>query len=198
MYEGNKRKLIRETVNKRDRFGLCHCCLVHFVNRKLKADVTRDDSQRRFKARHSVATLLRTNGQDIATLCCAKKSSLRIVPCNITLGNTDDECYENVTWKVNSRYFKLYRTYSNSFKSSNVGNFFWSWILEDVSKFRRRKGESVHVHDTTWNCSRTATAKKCTKKSDARAKLLFIFTIRFNVLQVCLSVSPFANSLCYS
>ena len=35
------------------------------------------------------------------------------------------------------------------------------------------------------------------QKSDARAKLLFIFTIRFNVLQVCLSVSPFVNSLCY-
>ena len=35
------------------------------------------------------------------------------------------------------------------------------------------------------------------QKSDARAKLLFIFTIRFNVLQVCLSVSPFVNWLCY-
>ena len=35
------------------------------------------------------------------------------------------------------------------------------------------------------------------QKNDARAKLLFIFTIRFNVLQVCISVSPFVNSLCY-
>ena len=35
------------------------------------------------------------------------------------------------------------------------------------------------------------------QKSDARAKLLFIFTIRFNVLQVCLSVSRFVNWLCY-
>ena len=35
------------------------------------------------------------------------------------------------------------------------------------------------------------------QKSDARAKLLFIFTIRSNVFQVCLSVSPFVNSLCY-
>ena len=35
------------------------------------------------------------------------------------------------------------------------------------------------------------------QKSDARAKLLFIFTIRFNVLQVCLSVSPFVNWVCY-
>ena len=35
------------------------------------------------------------------------------------------------------------------------------------------------------------------QKSDACAKLLFIFTIRFMVLQVCLSVSPFVNSLCY-
>ena len=35
------------------------------------------------------------------------------------------------------------------------------------------------------------------QKSDARPKLLFIFTIRFNVLQVCLSVSPFVNWVCY-
>ena len=26
---------------------------------------------------------------------------------------------------MNSRYFKLYRAYSNSFNSSNVGNFFF-------------------------------------------------------------------------
>ena len=39
--------------------------------------------------------------------------------------NNGGEGYENVTQKVNLRYFKIYRTYSNSFNSSNVGLFFW-------------------------------------------------------------------------
>ena len=44
----------------------------------LKGDVTRDDSQRRFLAQHSIATLLRhcfeylQHYSNIATLCCAK------------------------------------------------------------------------------------------------------------------------------
>ena len=39
--------------------------------------------------------------------------------------------------KVRSGYFKLYRAYSNSFNSSNVGTFFWSWILKDCIKRSR-------------------------------------------------------------
>ena len=79
-----------------------------------KVDVTRDDSQRRFLTQHSVATLFqivttlfqhcnavinlvprvisyashRARGDrtwDEVALWCAKKSSLRIVSCNITL-----------------------------------------------------------------------------------------------------------------
>ena len=48
------------------------CCLLH------KGDVTRDDSQRRFFAQHSVATLLRHYFEwlqhcfSIAKLCCVK------------------------------------------------------------------------------------------------------------------------------
>ena len=38
----------------------------------------------------------------------------------------DCDGYENVTKKVNSRYFKLYGAYSTSLNSSNVGKFFWS------------------------------------------------------------------------
>ena len=55
-----------------------------------KGDVTRDDSQRRFLAQHSVATLLRHCFEwlqlcsSIATLCCAKnrrcESSLAAKP----------------------------------------------------------------------------------------------------------------------
>ena len=38
----------------------------------------------------------------------------------------DDDDYENVTGKVNSRGFKLYRAYSTLFSSSNVAKLFWS------------------------------------------------------------------------
>ena len=41
--------------------------------------------------------------------------------------------------KVNSRYFKRYRAYSNSFNSSNVGKFFWSWILKDGKVQEKKK-----------------------------------------------------------
>ena len=43
---------------------------------------------------------------------------------------------------MNSPYFKLYRTYSNSFNSSNVGKFFWSWILRDCIKVQDKEKES--------------------------------------------------------
>ena len=56
-----------------------------------KGDVTRDDSQPRFLAQHSVAMLEQYCNyskqccNNVATLCCAKKSLLRIVSCKITL-----------------------------------------------------------------------------------------------------------------
>ena len=157
------------------------------------------------------------------------------------LSNNNSDGYENVTSKVNSPYFKLYRTYSNSFNSSNVGKFFSSWILKDCIKVQEKKKKVVllcssprqnvkirHFHishnapylpakilhnlwfsfllgftavpreiennayakfwrankvhygkcgsgvlDALSRCSREATVKKCTKKGDARAKLLF-------------------------
>ena len=47
---------------------------------------------------------------------------------------------------MNSLCLKPYHAYSNSFSSSNVGKFFWSWILKTVSKFRKRKGKFLsHV-----------------------------------------------------
>ena len=55
------------------------------------------------------------------------------------LSNNNIDGYENVTSKVNSRYFKLYCTYSNSFNSSNVGKFFSSWILKDCIKVQEKK-----------------------------------------------------------
>ena len=71
---------------------------------------------------------------------------------------------------MNSPYFKLYRAYSNSFNSSNVGNFFfWSWILNNCNKVQKKKKQVVVL------CSRPGqnVKLKCTKKRDALAKLLF-------------------------
>ena len=41
-----------------------------------------------------------------------------------SLSKEDGNGIENVSQKVNSRCFKLYRSYCNSFNSSNVGVFF--------------------------------------------------------------------------
>ena len=43
---------------------------------------------------------------------------------------------------MSSRYFKLYRAYSNLFNSSNAGKFFWSWILKDYTKVQEKKKKS--------------------------------------------------------
>ena len=66
-------------------------------------------------------------------------------------------------------------------RSSNIGHFFWGWILTDLSKVRKIKRKSLCcalVLHKTWKWafsrrSRAMTVKKCTKKRDARAKLLF-------------------------
>ena len=42
---------------------------------------------------------------------------------------------------MNSRCLQLYRAYSISFNSSNVSNLFWSSILKDCIKLRKRKRE---------------------------------------------------------
>ena len=42
-----------------------------------------------------------------------------------SLSNENGNGIENVTQKVNSRCFKLHRSYCNSFNSSNVGVFFF-------------------------------------------------------------------------
>ena len=60
---------------------------------------------------------------------------LSLEPSVGNLSNNDDDGYENVTWKVNSHRFKIYHAYSISFNSSNVGDYFWSWILNDYIKF---------------------------------------------------------------
>ena len=48
-----------------------------------------------------------------------------------SLSNDDGHGNENVPQKVNSRCFKLHRSYSSYFNFSNVGDFFRSWILKE-------------------------------------------------------------------
>ena len=44
---------------------------------------------------------------------------------------------------MNSRCFDLHRTYSTSFNSTNVGEFFWSWIQKtDCSEQWEKEKES--------------------------------------------------------
>ena len=79
-----------------------------------------------------------------------------------------------------SNYIDLYLI---SFNLSNVGEIFWVKSYRTVSKFRKRKRKflcRVHPLDKAgeWNWevpwrSRATTAKKCTKKCDAQAKLFF-------------------------
>ena len=83
---------------------------------------------------------------------------------------------------MNSHRFKLYRAYSVSFTSSNVGKCFWSWILKDCIKVQEKKRKllsCVPVVDKTWiqalsRCSRATTAKKCTKKAWCRCKVVVL------------------------
>ena len=57
-----------------------------------------------------------------------------------SLSNEDGNGIENVTQKVNSRRFKLHRSYCNSFNSSNVGVFFQELnSIKNVSTFTKRK-----------------------------------------------------------
>ena len=84
-------------------------------------------------------------------------------------------------FKVHSRCFKIYRAYSISLTSSNVINFFLSYILKPASKFRKRKRKSLccavspsykrgsghfRLLVVQWRQK-----KKIIKKRDARAKL---------------------------
>ena len=54
-------------------------------------------------------------------------------------GDGDGDGSENVTFKMNSRFFKLCRAYSNSLKMSNEGQFFRNWFLEPHSGLERQR-----------------------------------------------------------
>ena len=49
-----------------------------------------------------------------------------MVTMTFVKGSVKKGSCDNVTQKMNSRCFKLHRTYSTSFNSTNVGEVFWS------------------------------------------------------------------------
>ena len=114
-----------------------------------------------------------------------------------SLSNDDGDGYENVTYKVNSRCVRLYRAYFISFSSSNLGTFFWSWILKYCSKVHEKKKKVVvfvHVLLKTWNWvfsrrSRAVMIEKCFKKRDGRAELLFFHSKPISFFPILVDVA---------
>ena len=114
---------------------------------------------------------------NVATLCCAKnhhcESSRVTSPLATTTATTSKTSLQKS--KVKSGCLELYRAqYSISFNSSNtVDNFF----LELLSKFRKRKESRVLAFKSFTKREKrhfhVVVVQKCTKKRDARAKLLF-------------------------
>ena len=92
---------------------------------------------------------------------------------------------------MNLRCFKLYRVYFTSFNPTNVGDFFWGWILKDYIKVQEEKKkivvlcsrlpQNVKLGTVLSSRSRATTAKECTNKRDAHAKLLFCLSKPFEV-----------------
>ena len=60
-----------------------------------------------------------------------------------SLSNNDGDGQENVSFKVCSRCFQLYRANSISLYSSDVGESFWSWILKDCIRVQEKKKRVV-------------------------------------------------------
>ena len=82
---------------------------------------------------------------------------------------------------MKSRCFKLYRAYSISFNSSNLGNFIWSWILKDCIEAQKKKKVVAlctrppqKVNQAFTRRSHTVTAKKCTKKAWCTCKVVVL------------------------
>ena len=51
--------------------------------------------------------------------------------------------------EVNSRCFKLHRSYSNSFNLTNVGDYIRSWILKNCIQVYRKKRKSLSTSTST-------------------------------------------------
>ena len=115
---------------------------------------------------------------------CREHGTLMRGRCSLplSLGTlSNDDGSENVAKKMNLCSLKLIHVYLDPLNMSNAGNFYWRWILKDLFRLKKIKGNrrsmitcsikrqirSFHVVVVQW------TAKKCTKKRDASVELLF-------------------------
>ena len=142
----------------------------------LHGTIRNDDVLR--NKRFNVGTML----QQCRNAVLRWKSLLRIVPCNINFE-------QRRRGRLQKRYLKsnvvLLQNLSRLFhfvQFFKCWHFFWSWILKgwkrSLGKKKRKLLSFFHVIQKRWNltlsrCSRAVTAKKCTKKCDSGAKLLF-------------------------
>ena len=98
-----------------------------------------------------------------------------------TLRSEDGDGSENVAEKVNSRSFNLFGDYSKTLTLSKV-NPPKSWIPKKKERKREEISSLVYFRSKKWKQafsrrSRAVTAKKCTKKRDARAKLFWLLNL---------------------
>ena len=78
---------------------------------------------------------------------------------------------------MKSRFLKLYRAYSNSFNSSNVGKSFWSWILKDCIKVQEKKKKVVVLcsRNIYYSQSKTVSTTQITQQGEPISRL---FTLK--------------------
>ena len=90
----------------------------------------------------------------------------------------DDDCSENVRKKI-CVLSNLLRVYLDRLNMSNASDFSLSWILKDFIQFQKEEGSRMSTSSIKRQIRRFYvvvvqwTSKKCTKKGDARAGLLF-------------------------
>ena len=77
-------------------------------------------------------------------------ANFQLVSCNLSLAMIWQMTYTHKLPKLCSATLKsefalpqTYRAYSISFNSSNVGKFFWSWIIKDCIKVQKKKKKIV-------------------------------------------------------
>ena len=101
----------------------------------------------------------------------------------------------------NSHWLKLRQSYSISFNLSNVGEIFWGEIRKNRIQVKKRKRQFLCCARLlrkagAWNRevsrpNRATTAKKRTKRRDARARAFFQFCLPSNLVLRVLSNPPY-------
>ena len=96
---------------------------------------------------------------------------------------------------------KFIPSYSMSFNLSNIGQVFWIWILKDWLSLKMNEQENRclvitsstkhEINEEVPCCDHATMAKKCTKKHDARCKVLFCQSKLIAFLPFLLMLSSF-------